>query len=475
MEQEDGTKPVIRKLSMLQVFRIMFVESKALRIFVTNFLMAYNIRAGISVLLRAITMAAKRPKDLLSLDKILGESGLSFRVEAVRIGFFVGGFSGIYAAVTHSLTHLVSGGKRLGWHSVAGGYLAGLSLAFMNPNWHRTLALYMSTRMAQCMYNYAKTNGYWHFWGSSWSHGDSLLFIASTAQVMYAYVMRPETLPPSYYKFIVRQGPIDEVMLQAVRDNNRGRPINLSAVNTYIEKSGGKEALEACKSYLSSNTPRIIPSRALHPYTAKAWISAWGAFTGTVKQIFPVYLSLALVPAVVLRFRHFAQAPVSIFAKAIAGAFQSTLFLGTFCGGYQLFIVIQRMFLERFKLTDHKLWYYVAALFSGFAILLERKSRRSELALYVFPRALDSLYMILYDHKMAFRLPHGEILMFSAAMSVLMYFYENDINNLSPLIAKLLQRFMPLKTLMNTQTAEEVVSEKSPLRHSVSVISLSGN
>ena len=37
-------------------------------------------------------------------------------------------------------------------------------------------------------------------------HGDSLLFIVSSAQVMYAYVMRPDTLPPSYWNFIVRTG-----------------------------------------------------------------------------------------------------------------------------------------------------------------------------------------------------------------------------------------------------------------------------
>lgn len=32
--------------------------------------------------------------------------------------------------------------------------------------------------------------GKWHFWGSDWPHGDWLLFGSSTAQIMYAYVMR---------------------------------------------------------------------------------------------------------------------------------------------------------------------------------------------------------------------------------------------------------------------------------------------
>ena len=50
-------------------------------------------------------------------------------------------------------------------------------------------------------------------------------------QVMYAYVMRPETLPHSYWKFIVKSGPVSETVLEAVRRNNRGLPVDVDAVN----------------------------------------------------------------------------------------------------------------------------------------------------------------------------------------------------------------------------------------------------
>ena len=56
----------------------------------------------------------------------------------------------------------------------------------------------------------------------------ALLFPPSDAwQVMYAYVMRPETLPASYNKFIVNTGPIDKVVLSAVRDQIRGAPVDI--------------------------------------------------------------------------------------------------------------------------------------------------------------------------------------------------------------------------------------------------------
>jgi len=55
----------------------------------------------------------------------------------------------------------------------------------------------------------------------------------------YAYVMRPHTLPPSYWNFIVRTGPIHRTALAAVRRNVRGRPVDLLAVNEYIQSQGG--------------------------------------------------------------------------------------------------------------------------------------------------------------------------------------------------------------------------------------------
>ena len=61
---------------------------------------------------------------------------------------------------------------------------------------------------------------------------------------MYAYVMRPKTLPRSYWSFIVKTGPIHPVALEAVRRNNRSRAVNLEAVNAYIQKAGGTTLLK---------------------------------------------------------------------------------------------------------------------------------------------------------------------------------------------------------------------------------------
>ncbi|GBG24712.1 Transmembrane protein 135 [Hondaea fermentalgiana] len=439
----------------MEALQVCLIDSKALKTGLTNFLLAYNLRAGVAFLLKFVRTLLRRPKDALSFEKLLGEGNLAFRVEAVRMGLFLGGFTGLYRAVAHGLAVYATKSIRKQWHSAFAGWIAGLSLYFMDRSWHRTLALYMSARMAQLAYNFAKARGYWHFWGSDWAYGDSLLFIISSAQVMYAYVMRPETLPPSYYKFIVRQGPIAETMLQAVRDNCRDKPINLPAVMDYISTNGGEEAIKATKAYLSTDMPKLVPSRALHPYTSSKLLHTFNAFKGTARQIFPVYLTLALIPSVVLRFKNFVREPTGVVARSVKSAIRSTAFLAVFCSGYQGIICLQRSLLEARGMKDHKLWYYFAGIISSLSILIERKSRRSELALYAFPRAADSLYMILYDHRLAFRVPQGEVLLFCCAMSAVMWSYENDETYLSPLVVKLLDRFLPRHGLRRSAVRSE--------------------
>jgi hypothetical protein len=54
---------------------------------------------------------------------------------------------------------------------------------------------------------------------------------------------------------------------------------------------------------------------------------------------------------------------------------------------------------------DHKLSYWLIGLLAASAIFIERKGRRAELALYTLPRAADSLYDIMYQHKASWRRP----------------------------------------------------------------------
>lgn len=52
-------------------------------------------------------------------------------------------------------------------------------------------------------------------------------------------MMRPETLPPSYHRFIVNCGPLPMTALRAVMAQNRGQPLDMAAIRKHVGKRGG--------------------------------------------------------------------------------------------------------------------------------------------------------------------------------------------------------------------------------------------
>eukprot|EP00924_Labyrinthula_sp_SR-Ha-C_P008971 snap_masked-scaffold_2-processed-gene-8.13-mRNA-1 protein AED:0.06 eAED:0.09 QI:0/0/0/0.33/1/1/3/0/577 len=480
----------MKAIGLKNCLKLLFVRSNAMKLFVSNFLLTYNLRSGVFLLIRILQVILTKPNSILSLKLLLDETDFRVREEAVRSGLLVGLFTSIYKAVTVFLaklefirrqlsisdtnqpllsrTYALSklGYKKKPWHSAIGGSIAGLSIVVMDSSWYRTLALYMATRVVQCVYNYNRERGNFHFWASSWNHGDSLLFALTSAQIMYAYVMRPETLPESYYKFIRKQGPIPEEILKAVRSSIRLKTIDiqtylnhvlrvskgdtniLNKILPYIFKDPPRQLNQIMNSeqLISSLTPKkeitVIPLQGIHPYTRSTALHTFRAFSGVATKIFPVYLALALVPAVILRYSSFTKAPVMILIKSFKSSIMSTLFLSLFCAIFQLVVNIQRVFIQKTNKSDSKYIYWLAGLISSSTIFLEKKSRRSELALYALPRAADSIYLILTSRNLIKGLPYGEIYLFSISMGAIMYFYENHNHTLSPLLSKLLSRFL---------------------------------
>jgi hypothetical protein len=128
---------------------------------------------------------------------VLGSMG----VQSLRFGFFVGTFSGLYRLALRTLQRVRGDAKPT--NALLAGAIASLSLLCEEEGQRVTISHYMLVRALQCVYNALKTRGHLDFLGNTLTHGDSLLFVLSSAQVMYAYAIRPETIPSSYYKFIL--------------------------------------------------------------------------------------------------------------------------------------------------------------------------------------------------------------------------------------------------------------------------------
>ena len=78
-----------------------------------------------------------------------------------------------------------------------------------------------------------------------------------------------------------------------------------------------------------------------------------------------------------------------------------------------------------------KYWVFINGFISGLSILVEQKSRRVELAIFSFPKALASFYLILIEKGFAIWIPGTEIFFGSLSMGILMSLYQLEPQHMS--------------------------------------------
>lgn len=126
-------------------------------------------------------------------------------------------------------------------------------------------------------------------------------------QVMYAFVMRPESLPKSYQDFIQKTGPVAEPVYRSVRECCRGGPVDISSLSAFLSSQKLVNGPIKLNKY-----PPIIPCSVIHPETSSCVAKNFSAGCTTFRKTFPLYFSLTFVPFVVLRLHK-----VSIFVHFI--------------------------------------------------------------------------------------------------------------------------------------------------------------
>ena len=68
----------------------------------------------------------------------------------------------------------------------------------------------------------------------------------------------------------------------------------------------------------------------------------------------------------------------------------------------------------------------------GLSLLIEKKSRRLELALYCVPRAMFSLYLKANKRGLLPVVPHFETALFAFSSGLFLYFYEHEADVMKP-------------------------------------------
>lgn len=341
-------------------------------------------------------------------------------------------------------TKTIEYAQRIKWHTAIAGFASGIALCAVNdPESKRTMSLYFFARLLQCVYNFLKRNGHFNKILPKFEHYDSLLFMLSTAQVMYAWVTRRFALPPSYARFITKTGPIHQPVLDTVESiHTRGASVDktLPNLSKYLSKYYPSNKVNTLVSDIQKT--HRVNCDVLHPMESSCTHNFARVTTDVSKKIFPLYGVLTLVSLVLLKRKKMLTHPISSISQGLFNVFRSTAFLSLFVSSYQYLICGQR------KITtglEHRFIYWLSGFIAASSIFIEQKPRRSELALYVLPRGLDALYLILQRRKWLSTVPFGELLLFCLSLSGIMVANFHDRESLGSL-----PRFV-LKTFFSNQ------------------------
>lgn len=118
-----------------------------------------------------------------------------------------------------------------------------------------------------------------------------------------------------------------------------------------------------------------------------------------------------------------------MLSKTTFNTLRSSVFLAVFVAGYQTQICAHRNLLNAgWPVGNSKYLYWLFGLVcAGASIMVEQESRRAELAMYVLPKAAESLYKILYRKNLVKGVKNWDVMMFSVAMSLIMVRRYDDL------------------------------------------------
>ncbi|MES1914679.1 MAG: hypothetical protein MHM6MM_006725 [Cercozoa sp. M6MM] len=266
--------------------------------------------------------------------------------DSLRFGQFLGLTNAIYQT-TCSVFAESFGSCSARMHAVAAA-LASTALLVDSPSRAPTLGVYVLVRALDELIRLRVHEGRWR----RVPHFVSIVFALCQAPIMYAYLLRPGALDRAYYRWILRMG------------NSTDKQ---------------HEQIHRC-------TDRFVPCQNLMhkgpcwKYHVRDWLAG-------VSRGLGIYIPVHFLPTALFRPQVLLAQPGVIVSRVLSNAFWSSLFITSYQTGMKTVVCHTRNLLKRDP------WYepVLGGLVAGSAILIEDPRRRSELTLYVLPRALQVL------------------------------------------------------------------------------------
>ena len=350
---------------------------------------------------------------------------------------------GAWAAATGASYAVV---RRLSGSPALAGAVAGSMVAVLGPLRGTfvdpvELSLHAAVRAAEHVLASATRKG--QLPAAFREHGATLVFVAACTQIMFSWFYQPEALPRSYAVWIDRMAQMDTRLLTALRQLRSGR-VRYGRASPILRDYCLDHHLDPRQADLVHGH---IPCSIVHPRCGESCVAnlgdrAWRgalaallvyvpvhALAGVVALV-PKLLALqrdgsgASLPAGTSRLAAAGAAVLTAAARVASNSARSSAFLGLFIGLAWYGVCLTR---NAFK-SDLSLGPFMGSFLAGWAILLEPRRRRAELAMFTVPRALHAAWFGLKSAGLGLRdVPFVHVALAAAAGAVLVPDWERHV------------------------------------------------
>ncbi|XWS15001.1 hypothetical protein CRYUN_Cryun35bG0057000 [Craigia yunnanensis] len=399
------SKPSSCSSSALGFDSILLTGSENLRRIVVASAKGFSIGAGLKGGLALFSILSRlRSKKSRKVEAFSDKQAISMAVkETLRYGIFLGTFAGTFVSVDEIIGALGGHNRTAKWRSLVAGLVAGPSMLLTGPNTqHTSLAIYILMRAAVLASRCGiKSKRFGKLCKPfTWKHGDIFLMCLSSSQIL---------------SFLNKHGGKDIVILQGVKEIASGLPFtNLEAIEKLYNATGVEVKLDP-----NMKTPcsMIHGNESCSEHVVSFLIEAY-------KRALPVYLPVYLIPALIVHRKGLLKGPYTILGKGIIGSARSSLFLSAYCTSAWMFTCLL------FRIFKCNIPMLAMGTFpTGLALAIEKKSRRIEISLYCFARAIESFFTCMADIgylPQSKNLKRADVVIFSLSTAIIMHCYAQE-------------------------------------------------
>lgn len=269
---------------------------------------------------------------------------------------------------------------------LAGG-IAAFALTLQPAQTRSILVQYSAVRAAQCIYESLRKS-----YPTINKHNDTIwaaAFALCSGQLVYNFIMHPETLDPAYENFLTRVTRVHPAIIQSFRMRFKYNHMDWRALDQYLARAYPDGLPSSQIDVMLRKTPTVIGCELCHAHEPACLSRIINIWPYVFRLMFPVYASLHTIPPIIFGLKRVLKNPSNFIRACLKNSVRSSSFMATFIIIFQsLLCAYRKLHREGLVHGDHPYNYWIFAFIASVSVFVEKPSRRAELALYVHLRYL---------------------------------------------------------------------------------------